>query len=162
MNTCFYVRPVWAVLICFLLTGSYQFVVAKAYGLVYMCPMDAVAFTSPKESNINFMSISAFDGECLNKEYFKNIVYRKFFAGVFEKFQYQVVSKFGDLYYKRMDIDWAMERGFEFIDGIGFKNNYELDCYVRDNLNKKMPLDGPQWRCLATRMTDDEGKTYFI
>ena len=25
-----------------------------------------------------------------------------------------------------------------------------------------MPLDGPQWRCLATRIKDDEGKTYFV
>lgn len=26
------------------------------------------------------------------------------------------------------------------------KTQYDINCYIRDNMNKKIPFDGPMWR----------------
>ena len=110
------------------------------------------------------MSVSAFEGDCLDEEYFRNKVYKNAFIKNHEKFRYKVVNKFGDIYYEKMDAAEALEKGFYFEKDPKkvLKSYHELDCYIRDNINKKIPLDGPQWRCVAMKFTDDFGKTYFI
>ena len=52
---------------------------------------------------LNYMSVSAFEGDCLDEEYFRNQVYKNSFIKNHEKFRYKVVNKFGDIYYEKMD-----------------------------------------------------------
>jgi hypothetical protein len=40
------------------------------------------------------------------------------------------------------------------------KDHNEIDHFMRDNINKKVPLDGPQWRVWGQKMTDADGKEY--
>ena len=51
-----------------------------------------------------------------------------------------------------------MEKGYHFEDDPEktLKSQTDLDCYIRDNLNIKIPLDGPQWRCYAQVYKDQE------
>lgn len=86
-----------------ILVGGYQHVIAKFYGLIYMAPMDQQWFCSNKQSILNYMSVSAFEGDCLDEEYFRNQVYKNSFIKNHEKFRYKVVNKFGDIYYEKMD-----------------------------------------------------------
>ena len=82
----------------------------------------------------------------------------------FPKFRYKVVNKFGDLYYEEMPFDTAFERACSFVTDPNYllKDQNEIDHYMRDNINKKLPLDGPQWRMRAQRMTDADGVEYTI
>jgi hypothetical protein len=62
-----------------------------------------------------------------------------------------VVSRFGDLYYEEMSLEMAMERGYHYESDPSktLKDQNEIDHFTRDNINKKMPLDGPQWRVVG-------------
>lgn len=121
----------------------YQHVIAAFYGLKYMAPMDQQCFCSSKQANINYMSVTGIEGEHFDEAYFKNIY--RVFAAKHEKFTYKIVEKFGDLYYEKMDLEQALERGCLWIDDSEKtpKTYHDLDCYIRDNINKKVPLDGP-------------------
>jgi hypothetical protein len=108
------------------------------------------------------MSVTAFEGDCLDETYFTNL-YKKFIEKN-EKFTYKVVDKLGDIYYEKTDAAVALSRGFKYESDPEkvLKSHHEIDCYIRDNINKRLPLDGPQWRCLAMKFTDDQGKTFVI
>jgi hypothetical protein len=101
------------------------------------------------------MSVTAFEGDCLDETYFTNL-YKKFIEKN-EKFTYKVVDKLGDIYYEKTDAAVALSRGFKYESDPEkvLKSHHEIDCYIRDNINKRLPLDGPQWRCLAMKFTDD-------
>lgn len=108
------------------------------------------------------MSVTAFEGECLDEAYYRE-VYNKFLEKN-EKLRYKVVDKYGDIFYEKMDFDLALERGYKYESDPEkvLKSYHEIDCYIRDNINKMLPLDGPQWRCYAMKFKDDYGKVYFI
>lgn len=146
----------------FFAIAIYQHVVAAFYGLKYMAPMDQQCFCSSKQTNINYMSITGIEGEHFDEAYFKNI-YRTY-ASKHEKFSYKIVEKFGDLYYEKMDFEQALERGCIWIDDSEKtpKTYHDLDCYIRDNINKKVPLDGPQWRAIGMKFKDENHKTCAI
>jgi hypothetical protein len=59
-----------------------------------------------------------------------------------------------------MNPELAFERAFKYESDPEkiLKSYNEIDCYVRDNINKRLPLDGPQWRCYAMKFKDDYGK----
>ena len=43
------------------------------------------------------------------------------------------------------------------------KNEREIQMFIEDNINVKMPLDGPLWRMYGQKYTDpDTGKVSFI
>jgi hypothetical protein len=43
------------------------------------------------------------------------------------------------------------------------KNQYELDCFIRDNMNIKVVTDGPMWRAYGQIYFDPvEKKSYLI
>ena len=76
----------------------YQYVVALLFGLKVMKPMDQACFISSSKSNINFVSVSFFDGN-FDEKWFEE-VFKKGMIARFEKLSYRVVMKFGDLYYE--------------------------------------------------------------
>jgi hypothetical protein len=63
----------------------------------------------------------------------------------YPKFRYKVKEIFGDYYYEEMSVEETSERIFLYPkdDSKVLKNQDEIDQYIRDNLNEKMPLDGP-------------------
>ena len=64
------------------------------------------------------------------------------------KMRYKIKSICGDYYYEEMTKEEAMKKAFikpESEDQV-LRSRDDIDAYVRDNLNVKLPLDGPQWR----------------
>lgn len=99
-----------------------------------------------KNAHHNFISLAYLEGE-FTFESLRNL-YRYKFVEDFEKFSYRIVMKFGDPYYEKIDKDEAFNRAFHVIENPGkmFTSQKEIDMFIEDNLNVKLPLDGPQWR----------------
>ena len=146
----------------FVAQAIYQHVIAAIFGLKYMAPMDQQCFCSSKQTNINYMSVTGIEGEHFDYPYFREI-YRQF-SIKHEKFTYKIVEKFGDLYYEKMDVDEALDKACLFIDESDKtpKTYHEVDCFIRDNINKKVPLDGPQYRSIFMKFKDENQKTCGI
>ena len=89
------------------------------------------------------MSITGFEGD-YDEAWFRNL-YEEKFIGTYEKFRYCVESRFGDYYYRVMSKEEAFNKGYHFESDPKktLKNQYELDCFVRDNMNIKTVIDGP-------------------
>jgi len=143
-------------------TAVYQHIIAVFFCLKYMPPMDQQCFCSSKQTNINYMSVTGIEGEHFDEAYFKKIY--KTFAKKHDKFRSKIVEKFGDYYYEMMSVEEAVERGCQWIDDTDKapKTYNDIDCYIRDNLNKKVPLDGPQWRAVGMKFKDENHKTCAI
>ena len=146
----------------FVAQAIYQHVIAAIFGLKYMAPMDQQCFCSSKQTNINYMSVTGIEGEHFDYPYFREI-YRRF-SLKHDKFTYKIVEKFGDLYYEKMDVDEALDKACLFIDESDKtpKTYHEVDCFIRDNINKKVPLDGPQYRSIFMKFKDENHKTCGI
>lgn len=53
-------------------------------------------------------------------------------------------TKAGDLYYNALPEDEAFEKSFYFLEGENaITNMNDIDLFVQDNINVKIPLDGP-------------------
>ena len=64
------------------------------------------------------------------------------------KFRYKIKEIMGDYYYEEMSIEETCRKALirpESPDKI-LKSQAEIDEYIRDNINEKMPLDGPLMR----------------
>jgi hypothetical protein len=105
--------------------------------------MDQTTFVSSRVAHVNYMSITGFEGE-YNEEWFRKL-YWDYYLTKYEKFMYSVESKFGDYYYRTMSKEEAFKKGFHFESDPKktLKNQYELDCFIRDNMNIKVCTDGP-------------------
>ena len=92
------------------------------------------------------MSITGFEGD-YDEAWFKKLYYEHY-LGTYAKFRYCVESKFGDYYYRTMGHDESFNKGWHFESDPKktLKNQYELDCFIRDNMNIKVVTDGPLWR----------------
>ena len=134
----------------------YQEIVARAFGLIRMPAMDQTTLISATAANINFMGVTGIEGNILNKEWYTTY-FRKNYVDIHPKFRCKITYRFGDCYYEEISKDEAMDRGYHFEDDPAktLKNQTDLDCYIRDNLNTKIPLDGPQWRCYAQVYKDE-------
>jgi len=56
----------------------------------------------------------------------------------------KVETKAGDLYYNALTEDEAFEKSFYFLEGENaITNMNDIDLFVQDNINVKIPLDGP-------------------
>ena len=53
----------------------------------------------------------------------------------------------GDYYFQKMSMEETMEKGFivNRDEKTMLKNQDEINKYIQDNINRKMPLDGPLW-----------------
>lgn len=70
-----------------------------------MPAMDAGCFVGNSKANVNFISVSFFDGEFTEEGLRK--IYREKFIKDFEKFRFKVTMKFGDMYYEEIPPDEA-------------------------------------------------------
>ena len=64
------------------------------------------------------------------------------------KLRYKVKEICGDYYYEKMSVEETMQKAFlkpETPEKM-LKNKNDIDMFVRDNMNVKMPMDGPLWR----------------
>ena len=64
------------------------------------------------------------------------------------KFAYQVEEVCGDYYYKQTSMDEAVSKAVYFNEDPNtlLHTSDDLLHFVQDNINKKLPLDGPLWR----------------
>lgn len=69
----------------------------------------------------------------------------------------------GDIYYRKMNWKEVFERGIHWESDPKkmLKSQYDINCYIRDNLNQKFPMDGPLWRAYAQEWKVD-GKDGMI
>jgi hypothetical protein len=149
------------VLILFMV--CYQTIIAKCFGLVPMPVMDQTCFVSSRVAHINYMSITGFEGD-YDEAWFRKL-YEEKYLGTYEKFSYCVESVFGDYYYRVMPKEEAFNKGWHFESDPKktLKNQYELDCFIRDNMNIKVVTDGPLWRAYGQIYFDPvEKKSYLI
>jgi len=128
-----------------------------------MPPMDQTCFVSSRVAHINYMSITGFEGE-YDEAWFRKL-YKEYYLGTYAKFSYCVESKFGDYYYRAMPKEEAFNKAWHFESDPKktLKNQYELDCFIRDNMNIKVVTDGPLWRAYGQIYYDPvEKKSYLI
>ena len=93
----------------------YMHILAFFFGLIVMEPMDAGTFVSTHKANVNYMSVTGFDGHSMTKE--KS---RSCYLGCLQrnpKFCYRVVSLFGDYYYEQMSIEETLEKAWFYWEG---------------------------------------------
>mmetsp|Transcript_1953 Transcript_1953/g.3388 ORF Transcript_1953/g.3388 Transcript_1953/m.3388 type:complete len:359 (-) Transcript_1953:686-1762(-) len=145
------------------LVGMYPHFICLLSGgkLIYMPAMDQASFISTSKSHVNFMSVTGIEGE-FSFDFVKHKVLEN--SRRFPKFRYKIVNKFGDLYYEEMEINDALDKAvfFETDKSKGFKSQHEVDMYIRDNMNIKMPMDGPQYRMSYYYLTDEDGKETMV
>jgi hypothetical protein len=77
---------------------SYQHLVAAVFGLKTMPAMDQACFISTSKSHINYMNFCLIDGNFRSEDLKR--IYAEVYLGKFEKLRYNVVYKFGDIYYE--------------------------------------------------------------
>ena len=97
------------------------------------------------------MNISYLDGHG-----FPDIVRREYKKAlkIHPKLSYKIKILGGDLYYEKMSESEAMDKLFVKLPANKMmKSKQDVLDYVRDNLNEKMPLDGPQLRVYVQDMT---------
>lgn len=122
------------------ITWCYRYVIALVLGLKVVPSMDLGCYMGVEESKTNIMSMAVF--ERIPAEKFKER-----FKVLFEncpKFRYKTVEVFGDLYYKEIPIEEALEWAFNVIPkDKEIKSDEDVDRYVQTNINLTMPLDKP-------------------
>lgn len=125
----------------------YQPIVAFFNCLIPIPTNDQNLFISTKKAHINCMNITTYEG--VFDEKWVQQHYAKFVK--FEKFRYCVEYRLGDVYYKKMPWKEVFEKAihWESDPEKTLKNQHDFDCFIRDNLNKKFPMDGPMWRVYA-------------
>jgi hypothetical protein len=107
------------------------------------------------------MSVTALDGH-LSKQRLETLVRENLHR--FPKMRYKLAMRAGDIYYQKMSEEEALRKGFIYEETPDrmLRNQKEVDCFVRDNLSRKMPLDGPQFRMIFQRFKDDDGQEFLI
>jgi len=107
-----------------------------------MPAMDLQTFMSDKYSNVNYINCQQYDSidgseiiELRLKEAMKK----------YPKFRYNIKKIMGDYYYEEMTYEEAVKKIFVKLDSGKdlLKNQADIDAYVRDNINKRIPIDGP-------------------
>lgn len=102
--------------------------------------MDQACFIGQDKSVLNFSNSSGFSAEGDRKmleERFRLMI------GYLPKMRSRIVTIAGDYYYERMSMDETLEKGLvELPEGL-IKTPADIDLFLQDNLNTKLPLDGP-------------------
>lgn len=74
--------------------------------------MDQACFCSTSKVNINYMSVTGFEGD-VDNEWYQGIYKNKFIKN-FPKFRYKIVERFGDMYYQEVSEEEAFKQGYHF------------------------------------------------
>lgn len=133
-----------SLLICLMVTSFYQDIVAMIVpNTIRIPPMDQQTFLSGPNTISNVANCSMQDKKCVDAAY-------KNFDRMFEilpKMRYKIKEICGDYYYEEMTKGEATLKAFiEPKPDKVLRSQDDVDAYIRDNLNEKMPLDGPQWQ----------------
>jgi NRPS condensation-like uncharacterized protein len=79
----------------------------------------------------------------------------------FPKMRYKVKEIFGDYYYEEMSVEETIQKVLLYPEGDDkiLRSQADINAYIRDNLNVKMPLDGPLFRVYVQNFepTDQDG-----
>ena len=98
---------------------------------------------SGKNANVNMMMCSAYNSDDLGtffRLFEKNMVN-------YDKMLFKIKVIAGDYYYERMSIEECKQKAFCAINESNkLTCQQEIDDYIRDNINEKLPLDGPLYR----------------
>lgn len=62
------------------------------------------------------------------------------------KYTYKIVEVAGDYYYKKMSLEETWEKCLVVNKDGMLKDQDDINRYIQENINVKMPLDGPLWR----------------
>lgn len=130
---------------CLIMTYSFPFLVSKVIpNTIVMPPMDHQCFISSPNVIVNYMNCTKFDDwneETLYEAFKELFTYQP-------KFRYKIKEVMGDYYYEKMPIEELMSKFFwkpESDDKI-LRTQDDINQFIEDNLNEKLPLDGPQVR----------------
>lgn len=105
------------------------------------------------------MNCTCYDVECDYK-----IVQARLMDAVriLPKLQYKLVECAGDYYYEKMSVEETFRKAFIVGDENNIKCKDDIDNFVQDNLNNKMPLDGPLWRVYCQNYPLEDGTKQAI
>ena len=136
-------HKIWlTVLICILVTYWYPQMVAKAVpNTIVMPPMDHQCFISSSGVHVNYMNITLYDA-------WKEKILLDSFDDVFKfmpKFRYKIKEIAGDYYYEEMPLEEMKQKIFvrPQSDDKVLRSQADIDQYIADNMNEKLPMDGP-------------------
>lgn len=144
-----------AFIVCIALTMYYPHAVALCMHNTKVIPtMDQATFASSEKSICNFAVMSFYDNddiECMREKLAYSV-------RTFKKFRYKIKFIYGDPYYEEMSVEEALSKVFlpspapEKI----LRNQTDMEMYLEDNLNTKMPNDGPLIRFYLQRYEPDD------
>ena len=78
------------------------------------------------------------------------------------KFLYRIVEVLGDYYYKEMTEEEVFEKAIFEMDGV-IENSEDINHFIQDHINKKLPIDGPLWRIHIQKYIDNgEARTILF
>ena len=138
-------------LCCLILIISYQKVIALIMGFHVVPSMDAATLLSSAKCHVNFVNVVHYDKMVPDEALRFNITkIMKFMPKMTQHF----VEFGGEYYYKQLHQDPEKARQITFARGIVYNTDpslileteEDIDNWAQDNLNQKMPLDGPMWR----------------
>lgn len=139
----FVVGRYWLTLLtCMLATYFYPQIVAyMVEGAIPMPPMDNQCFCSAPGVFVNFMNCTWYDSDNMK---ILDDAFREVFA-LMPKFRYKIREIAGDLYYEEMSMEETIEKIFvgpQSEDKV-LRCQDDINAYIADNMNEKVPLDGP-------------------
>lgn len=134
-----------SVLMCVFIILIYPYWVASVVpNTIVMPAMDQQTYVSNPKQLVNYMNCSMYDKPDIEtiELTFKNAISK------YPKMRYKVKEIFGDYYYEEMSVKEAVEKVLLYpeSDDKVLTSQADIDAYIRDNVNVKMPLDGPLFR----------------
>ena len=113
--------------------------------------MDQTVQISEDTSIVNGMNCACYDSP-IDIEIIRSSMKRHFKTK--PKFLYKFVEILGDYYYKEMSEDKVFELCITEMNGV-VKNSDDINHFIQDNINIKMPIDGPLWRIWFQNYEED-------
>jgi hypothetical protein len=142
---------------CVFLMWGYQHIIAMVIPNTVVLPvMDYVTLISNNKANVQYMNQSQFT-EAIEDDW-SNMYTERMKLPQYAKFNYRIKQIMGDYYYEEMTMEEAKKMMFikpESDDKV-LRNQQDIDDYIRDNMNERMPLDGPLVRIYYQRYEPEE------
>lgn len=147
--------------ICLLIVYFYQDVVALIIpNTIKMPPLDQQCFLSSTKAHVNYMNVTVQDKpttKCAEAKWAEML-------DLYPKMRYKVKEICGDYYYEMMSKEETLKKAYIYPKSPEheLKCQKDIDAYIRDNMNKKVKLDGPLWRLYMQDYKPDEKDDNFI
>ena len=141
--------------VCFIIVYFYQNVVAMVIpNTIKMGAMDHMCYLSSTKAHVNYMNVSLQDKDSRDAglQNFRRLCTKM------PKLRYKIKVICGDYYYEEMSVEETMQKAVIRVQSpeAMLKNKNDIDMFVRDNMNVKMPLDGPLWRVYMQKYDADD------